>query len=232
MSVNDDARGATSGLMGKHRTRAKQRKTNTTSHEFILVTRRRRSDHAWSCTCGRARSKWMRSKAVAHAAWRSHVYAAKERQGRSRAENIWRTRETWTTWSELQKKELRVGQHWRCYKGGVYRIMALAIVEATMKPVVVYSLGDPARSWIRPLDEFLGNVDGAPCFVRVEGAEGNHGPDATELARLETRRVELWRRLDVLRSKFLSLNSDDQVNEDQRAALGASLHPHRPLEEE
>jgi len=158
----------------------------------------------------------MQSQAVARAAWGRHVYAAKERETWLQAEGIRRTREAWATWSELQKKELRVGQRWRHYKGGVYRIMALAIVEATMRPVVVYSLGDPARSWTRPLDEFLGDAGGVPRFVRVEEAEGDRGLGVAELASLESHRVELRRRLDMLGSKFLGLDSDDQPEADQR----------------
>jgi len=90
-----------------------------------------------------------------------------------------------------------------------------------MRPVVVYSLGDPARSWTRPLDEFLGDAGGVPRFVRVEEAEGDRGPSAAELAGLEDNRVELRRRLDVFRSKFLGLDSDDQPEADQpRVARG------------
>jgi hypothetical protein len=77
-----------------------------------------------------------------------------------------------------------------------------------MRPVVVYSLGDPGRSWTRPLDEFLGDAGGIPRFVYVEGAEDPRGPSAAELARLEAHRVELWRRLNTLGSKFHGLNSD------------------------
>jgi hypothetical protein len=120
------------------------------------------------------------------------------------------TREAWMIWSTLRKKELRVGQRWRHYRGNVYRITALAIVEATMRPVVVYSLGDPGRSWTQPLDEFLGDAGGIPRFVYVEEAEDPRRPNAAELARLEAHRVELWRRLNTLGSKFRGLNSDGE----------------------
>lgn len=223
MSVNGHARTATSGFMGS--IEPNRQAQVPASHEFIPATRRRRPGHAWLCTCGRVRSKWMRSGAVARAAWRNHVYAAKERETRSQAEGIRRTREAWTTWSELQRRELRVGQRWRHYRGGVYRITALAIVEATMEPVVVYGLGDPARSWTRPLDEFLGDVDGVPRFVRAEETEGGRGPSVAELAELTAHRVELRRRLDVLGSKFLGLDSDDEPEAAASPPDDESTHP-------
>ena len=148
----------------------------------------------------------MRSEAVARAAWRSHAYAAKERQIRSKVAGMRRTQEAWTIWSELQESGLRVGQRWRHHRGGIYRITALAIVEATMKPIVVYGLGDPARSWTRPVDEFLGDVDGAQRFVRVEETENDRGPSVEELVKLDARRVELKQRLDMLGLKFLGLD--------------------------
>ena len=127
------------------------------------------------------------------------------------------------TWSTLRKKELQVGQRWRHYRGNVYRITALAIVEATMRPVVVYSLGDPARSWTRPLDEFLGDAQGVPRFVRVEEAkaeaEDPRGPSTAELARLEANRLELWRRLDMLRSKFRGFEFGSATSSEPHASV-------------
>lgn len=59
------------------------------------------------------------------------------------------------------------GEFWRHFKGGVYRIETIAMVESTGDRVVVYS-GD-SGTWTRPLSEFLGSVsrDGydGPRFV-------------------------------------------------------------------
>lgn len=67
-------------------------------------------------------------------------------------------------------KEPRPGEFWQHFKGGVYRIVALATVESTGDRVVVYT-GD-SGTWTRPLSEFLGDVsrDGyvGPRFVPAE----------------------------------------------------------------
>ena len=53
-------------------------------------------------------------------------------------------------------KEPNPGEFWQHFKGGIYRIVALATVEATKDRVVVYTGG--SGTWTRPLSEFLGNV--------------------------------------------------------------------------
>jgi hypothetical protein len=112
-----------------------------------------------------------------------------------------------TIWSGLQTRGLQVGQRWRHHGGGVYRIAALAIATSTMRPIVVYGLGDPARTWAQPLDEFLGSVDGTPRFVHAGETAGDHGASHADLAKLETQRVNLRRRLDVLRERLLGSTS-------------------------
>lgn len=67
-------------------------------------------------------------------------------------------------------KEPQPGEFWQHFKGGIYRILALAADESTKDRVVVYT-GD-SGTWTRPLSEFLGNVyrggyDG-PRFVPAE----------------------------------------------------------------
>lgn len=67
-------------------------------------------------------------------------------------------------------KEPNPGEFWQHFKGGIYRIVALATVEATKDRVVVYTGG--SGTWTRPLSEFLGNVsrDGyeGPRFIPAE----------------------------------------------------------------
>ena len=67
-------------------------------------------------------------------------------------------------------REPTAGEFWQHFKGGVYRIVSLATVEATMEKVVVYS--GSTGTWTRPLSEFLGNVshDGyvGPRFIPAE----------------------------------------------------------------
>ena len=67
-------------------------------------------------------------------------------------------------------KEPNPGEFWQHFKGGIYRIVSLATVEATKDRVVVYT--GESGTWTRPLSEFLGNVsrDGydGPRFVPAE----------------------------------------------------------------
>jgi hypothetical protein len=60
------------------------------------------------------------------------------------------------------------GQTWRHVKtGGTYRVVAVAIEEATLVAVVVYK-GHDEIMWTRPLHAFLEVVDGHPRFVNCE----------------------------------------------------------------
>jgi hypothetical protein len=62
------------------------------------------------------------------------------------------------------------GEFWRHFKGGIYRVVAIAKTESTRTPVVVYS-GD-GGTWTRPLSEFMETVsrDGyeGPRFVPAD----------------------------------------------------------------
>ena len=53
-------------------------------------------------------------------------------------------------------KEPNPGEFWQHFKGGIYRIVTIATVEATGDRVVIYT--KDTRTWSRPLSEFLGNV--------------------------------------------------------------------------
>lgn len=50
--------------------------------------------------------------------------------------------------------------------GGLYRVLCIASVEATLELVVVYQSEQDGRCWTRPLDEFM---DGR--FEVVQGGE-------------------------------------------------------------
>lgn len=54
----------------------------------------------------------------------------------------------------------REGSLYRHYKGGIYRLLHFAKIEATMQPVVVYQCDDESdgRIWVRPLSEWLDSV--------------------------------------------------------------------------
>lgn len=60
---------------------------------------------------------------------------------------------------------VRAGQTWRHVKsGGKYIVVAVALEEATLTPVVVYR-GHDDVVWTRPLDEFLRGENGRWRFV-------------------------------------------------------------------
>ena len=63
--------------------------------------------------------------------------------------------------SELLRDGPVPGSLWVHRKGGVYRVVCTAVIEATLTAAVVYE-GNGLR-WVRPLAEFL---DGR--FTRVE----------------------------------------------------------------
>ncbi len=65
---------------------------------------------------------------------------------------------------------VRVGQTWQHTKtGGCYVIVALAIEEATLTPVVVYK-GSNEIVWTRPLDEFIGRKGAERRFVNDDSS--------------------------------------------------------------
>ena len=58
---------------------------------------------------------------------------------------------------ELVVREVAIGAYYRHKKtGGVYQVLMLATIEATMVPAVVYGSRSSAGigRWVRPLDEF------------------------------------------------------------------------------
>lgn len=53
----------------------------------------------------------------------------------------------------------RVGQRWQHYKGAIYRIALLGMLEESGSPAVCYqALNGDGRVWISTLAEFLGTV--------------------------------------------------------------------------
>lgn len=50
------------------------------------------------------------------------------------------------------------GDYWTHYKGGVYKIVALAVNENTAEPVVVYQSCKRGTIWVRPLSNWLEDV--------------------------------------------------------------------------
>ena len=56
---------------------------------------------------------------------------------------------------------IKPGQVWRHYKGGTYRIIATAIDESTLTPMVIYqsTVTNLEMPWARTLANFLSTVD-------------------------------------------------------------------------
>ncbi len=70
--------------------------------------------------------------------------------------------------AEIDRSPVRVGQRWRHYKGGEYDVVAVALLEATLDPVVVYA-GHDGVVWVRTLYVFLEEVSsGVARFSRVD----------------------------------------------------------------
>lgn len=59
----------------------------------------------------------------------------------------------------LQESGIRVGDTYRHYKGGCYRVIALAVYKETMEPAVIYKGGGKGPSWVRPLASWLETVE-------------------------------------------------------------------------
>lgn len=71
--------------------------------------------------------------------------------------------------SSEKSTDLQEGSLWRHFKGGVYRILHLARIEATLETVVVYHSLSSDDVWVRPLEVWLEEVrPGVPRFVPVE----------------------------------------------------------------
>jgi hypothetical protein len=63
------------------------------------------------------------------------------------------------------------GEVYRHYKGGIYSIVARAIKEDTLEPLVIYHSNLKQTNWARTLENFTEavEVDGKPCprFARL-----------------------------------------------------------------
>jgi len=76
----------------------------------------------------------------------------------------------------IEDSPVKVGQHWRHYKGEVYVIHGFAINEPTTDPLVLYYrdglanvITDGVVPWSRRLSDFRGYVEGARLrFTIVE----------------------------------------------------------------
>ncbi len=67
----------------------------------------------------------------------------------------------------LDPADIQPGVMLRHYKGGVYRVMGLCRIEATLKTGVLYQAcqGDEDVVWMRPLSEFGETVTTAQGLV-------------------------------------------------------------------
>lgn len=73
--------------------------------------------------------------------------------------------------AEIDASNVRVGQRWRHFKGGEYDVVAVALLEASLDPAVVYA-GHDGVVWIRALHVFLEEASpGVPRFSRLDEEE-------------------------------------------------------------
>ena len=73
--------------------------------------------------------------------------------------------------AEIDASNVRAGQRWRHFKGGEYDVVAVALLEASMDPAVVYA-GHDGVVWIRALHVFLEEASpGVPRFSRIDSEE-------------------------------------------------------------
>ena len=57
-------------------------------------------------------------------------------------------------------REIKVGGRYRHFKGGEYKVLAIATHTETEESMVVYqNLSDPDKIWVRPYDMFASPVD-------------------------------------------------------------------------
>lgn len=54
-----------------------------------------------------------------------------------------------------EPKDPAPGEGWRHFKGGLYRVLCVAWVEATLESVVVYQSVMHGTIWTRPVEQFL-----------------------------------------------------------------------------
>jgi len=73
--------------------------------------------------------------------------------------------------AEIYASNVRAGQRWQHYKGGVYTVVAVGLYEATCDPCVVYA-GNDGIVWVRSLFIWLETVsDDTPRFSRLDETE-------------------------------------------------------------
>ena len=59
-----------------------------------------------------------------------------------------------------QRYKCMVGKTYRHFKGGMYKIIDIAVHSENASVLVIYqSVKDPSLVWARPLDMFLSDVD-------------------------------------------------------------------------
>lgn len=56
--------------------------------------------------------------------------------------------------TDLLKTPVQYGKWFTHRKGGVYKVIATGLIEATLEPCVVYMAEKDNRVWVRPYDEF------------------------------------------------------------------------------
>ncbi len=58
-------------------------------------------------------------------------------------------------------REIKTGEYYRYFQGGQYQVIAIARDADTEKKVVVYQdLDEADMIWVRPYEEFAGEIDG------------------------------------------------------------------------
>ncbi len=60
--------------------------------------------------------------------------------------------------------QIKLGTRLRHYKGGLYRVVGTCLIEATLKPGVLYQPEQGDRQdviWMRPMSEFQDMIDSA-----------------------------------------------------------------------
>ena len=61
--------------------------------------------------------------------------------------------------AELEKLSVKIGQRYTHYKGGEYEVIALALKEDTLEPLVIYrALGHGGTVWARTWDDWNADV--------------------------------------------------------------------------
>ena len=67
---------------------------------------------------------------------------------------------------DIDASGIKSGQLWRHYKGNCYRVLAVALDEATLTPMVIYQsaiyqvFASVETPWVRTLANFLSAVEG------------------------------------------------------------------------